>query len=197
MLIALLLAAAPASLELDVAGGVALPLADTPQNGPGAPALQARAGADLFEHLTVSAALLGVAGAQTARPFCASPCKGNASFRAISGFLALRLHTAGDLQAFVEGGIGPGHLISVSPDDLFENPPQHGRGGPAYLVAVGGRGFVSRQLALGLEVAWTKWTNVSRPAFVSGATSFPARSDLSVDAIALLVVVSWSAGRSE
>jgi hypothetical protein len=59
-------------------------------------------------------------------------------------------------------------LISVSADDLFENPAQHGRGGPAYLLAGGGRWFVSRQVALGVELALTKWTRVSRPEVWSG-----------------------------
>jgi len=198
MLLAMLLLAAPVALELELAGGVALPSADAPQDGPAGPALQARAGADFFEHVTISAVLLGVVGEQTAASFCGGgggACRGNASFRAISGFVALRLHAAGDLQGFVEGGIGPGHLISLSADDLFENPAEHGRGGPAVLLAVGGRGFVSRQVALGLELAWTKWTNVSRPAFTYGATNLPARSDLSVDAIMLAFLVSWSTGR--
>ncbi len=130
----MLLLAAPVALELELAGGVALPSADAPQDGPAGPALQARAGADFFEHVTISAVLLGVVGEQTAASFC-------------------------------------------------------GGGGGAC------RGFVSRQVALGLELAWTKWTNVSRPAFTYGATNLPARSDLSVDAIMLAFLVSWSTGR--
>src|SRR5256885_7439285 len=110
----LLMATAPVSLELEVAGGFAQPSADAPQNGPTTPALQARVGADFLEHVTVSATVLGIPGRETARSFCGggAGCNMEASFRAISAFATLRLHTAGDLQAFVEGGIGPGHLIS-------------------------------------------------------------------------------------
>ena len=134
MLLAMLLLAVPVSLELEVAGGFGQPFAAASHNGPTTPALQVRAGADFFEHLTISAALLGIVGGETGAPLCGGRCTGNASFRAMSGFATLRLHGAGDWQAFVEGGIGPGHLISVSADDLFENPAQHGRGGPAYLL---------------------------------------------------------------
>jgi len=195
MLIAALLIAAPVSVELEFAGGVGWPSADAPQNGPTAPALMARAGADFLEHFTLSATLLGIPGPETALSFCGSPCRGNASFKAISGFAMLRVHTAGDLQLFVEGGIGPGHLISVSADDLFENPAQHGRGGPAYLAGGGARWFVARQAAIGLEVAWTAWTNVSRPAYTYGISDIPARSDLTVSALMLLLSLGWSAGR--
>jgi len=141
--------------------------------------------------------VLGVAGSETARSFCGggAGCNMEASFRAISALATLRLHTAGDWQAFVEGGIGPGHLISESADDLFENPAQHGRGGAAFLLAGGGRWFVARQMALGFEVAWTRWTHVSRPAFTYGVEDFPARSDLGVNALLLLLTVGWSAGR--
>jgi hypothetical protein len=195
MLLAVVLMAVPVSLELEIAGGLGLPSADAPmRDAPAAPALQARAGADFYEHVSISLALLGIAGGETARSFCAGGpgCNGNASFSAISGFATLRLHTAGDWQGFVEGGIGPGHLISLSGDALFENPALHGRGGPAYLLAGGGRWFVSRQVALGLELAWTEWTRVSRPEFMYGATLLPAESDLSVSAIMLLFSVGWS-----
>jgi len=199
MLLVFLIAAAPVSLEMELAGGIALPIADVTQDAPPpAPALQARAGADFFDHVTVSAVLLGIAGPETSQSFCAGgggACKGNASFRAVSGFVAVRLHLSSDAQPFLEAGIGPGKLISVSADDLFENPAQHGSAGPAYLIGLGGRVFVSRQLALGLELAWTQWTNVSRPAFVYGSLSMPARSDLTVSSLLLLFAVSWSAGR--
>jgi len=201
MLIATLLIAAPISLELELAGGPGWPLGAAPYGAPVAPALMARAGADLFEHLTVSATLLGIAGPETPLSFCfnlsggGSLCQGNASFKAISGLLTLRLHTAGDWQLFAEGGIGPGHLISVSADDLLENAAEHGRGGPAYLAGGGVRWFVAQQVPIGLELAWTSWSNVSRPEFTNGAHTEPARSDLRVSALMLLLSAAWSAGR--
>jgi hypothetical protein len=77
----------------------------------------------------------------------------------------------------------------------MENAAEHGRGGPAYLVGGGMRWFVARQVPIGLELAWTEWTNVSRPEFTAGAHTEPARSDLTVSALMLLFSVGWSAGR--
>ena len=90
---------------------------------------------------------------------------------------------------------GVGHLISLSADDLFENPAQHGRGGPAYLLGAGGRWFAVRQLAIGVELAWTTWTNISRPGYTYGVENRPARSDLTASALLLLFSVGWSFGR--
>lgn len=204
MLMAMLLIAAPISPEVEFAGGIGWPSVEAPSNDvPAAPALMARVGADFFEHFAVSATLLGIAGRETSTSlsFCAGGpitprCStGNGSFKAISGLAMLRLHTAGELQLFGEGGIGPGHLISVSADDLFENPGQHGRGGLAYLFGGGARWFAAQHVTVGFELAWTWWTNVSRPAYVYGADNIPARSDLRVSALMLLLSVGWSGGR--
>ena len=134
MLAIALLAAASLLPEFEVVVGYASPNADGFREGPLAPALGARAGIDFADHLTLSARVLGVAGPETSSSFCGGSggCRsGSASFRAISGFASLRLHTAGDLQGFIEGDLGVGHLISLSDNDLFENPAEHGRGGLA------------------------------------------------------------------
>ena len=184
-----------AALEIEASGGAALPSAPTPSvTEKTGVALQIRAGADFMDHVTVSAALLGIPGsdAPTGCSF-GSPC--SATFTAVSGFGIVRLHTAADLQVFAEAGVGIGKLIGLSASDYFENPPLRGDVGPAFLLGGGGRWFVGRQVALGLEAAWTLWTRVSRPQFVYGATTFPARDDLTVSAVLLLFSVGWSPGR--
>lgn len=198
MLAIALLAAASLLPEFEVVVGYASPNADGFREGPLAPALGARAGIDFADHLTLSARVLGVAGPETSSSFCGGSggCRsGSASFRAISGFASLRLHTAGDLQGFIEGDLGVGHLISLSDNDLFENPAEHGRGGLAYQVGAGGRWFVTRGVALGVELAWTSWTNVSRPAFTYGNQNVPARNDLAASAFLVLLSVGFSPGR--
>ena len=173
-----------------------MPKADAPEDGPVAPALRLRVGADFDRHLTVAGTVLGIVGGEPERSFCGSYCGPNASFKAISGFASLRAHTPGDPQLFLEGGVGLGHLISVSAEELFENPAQHGRVGPAFFVGGGGRWFGGGQhVALGIDLSWTMWTNVSRPAFTYGASDLPARSDLTVRAILLLFSVTWLSER--
>ncbi len=190
----ILLLAAPA-LELEASGGVAVPLAPYPATGPIAGALQLRAGLDFFDHLTVSAALLGVPGSDAQNTQCGLCFAQSPTFKAISGLGIVRYHTGGDLQAFAELGVGVGHLISLSDADYFENPPLSGHAGPAFLLGGGGRWFVSQGLALGVEVAWTMWTNVVRREFVYGATLMPARDDLTVSAVLLLFSIGWSSAR--
>ena len=149
MLAALLLAAALLP-ELEVALGAAGAVGpDAPDSTPLAFALRVRAGVELSDHFTLSAALLGMPGSEAQQTSCDVSCYGNGSFKAISGLALLRAHTAGDLQFFLEGGIGAGHLISLSGDDLFQNPAEHGRGALAYWLGGGGRWFAKRQVALG------------------------------------------------
>src|SRR3954468_14571571 len=84
-MLAIALLAAGASLELEISGGIVQPLAPQFGYGPTAIALQARAGVDLADHVTISAALFGVPGPEGTREFCGSNCSGNASFNALSG----------------------------------------------------------------------------------------------------------------
>jgi hypothetical protein len=194
-MVGLLLLLSSVALEVELAGGVAQPHADAPENGPVTPALRLRVGADFDRHLTIAGTVLGIVGDETERSVCGTYCGRNASFKAISGFASLRAHTAGDLQVFLEGGVGLGHLISVSAENLDENPAQHGRIGPAFFVGAGTRWFGGEHVAVGLDLSWTTWTNVSRPAFTYGATDMPARSDLTVSAVLLLLSVAWTSER--
>ena len=157
--------------------------------------LQARAGVDLFDHLSLGATLLGVPGREEPLSFCGGglSCYHNASFRAISGFASARLRTSGeDLKIFGEAGIGVGHLISLSEDDLFENPPLHGRVGLAYLLGFGGRLFVTRKVAVGLALEMTTWTQVGHVAYTYGVQEEPAASDIAVSAFMVLLSVAFA-----
>ena len=189
----LLLLAAPA-FEVEVSGGAALGSPPDPAQGEMAPAVQLRAGVDLLDHLTVSAAFLGVPGNGSPYSPCFQ-CSATSTFRALSGFGILRVHTDAAVQAFAEAGIGVGHLISFSNSSYFENPPLAGRAGPAFLLGGGGRWFVGGGVALGLEAAWTMWTRVTRPPFEYGVTPEPATDDLRIHAVLLLFSVGWSSAR--
>ena len=184
-----LIAAVP--LELELSGG---PIS-TLDVGPGAPALMARVAVDLLDHLSLGASLLGVTGGEPQRTSCGSPCRGNASFQAISGLASLRLHTAGPLQAWLEGGAGIGHLISLSGDDLFEAPPIRGRSGPAFLIGIGLRKALTPVIAFGGQLAWTKWTNCEQAAHQYGASSIPASSGFGQSAGMLLFSVTFTMPR--
>ncbi|HXN54693.1 MAG TPA: hypothetical protein VN874_00385 [Myxococcales bacterium] len=186
-----LLAALP--IELELSAGAAF------NDKRNAPVMQARAGVDLFSHLTVGASLLGIPGSEDRRAFCALPsCYPTTPqtwFKAISGFVTLRAHTSGDLQVFVDGGVGVGHLISLSPSNLFEDPALYGRAGPAFLLGMGGRWFVTHNLAAGVELSWTQWTHVARPFYVYGADFVPATTTLAVHAVLLQFSLGWAFGR--
>jgi hypothetical protein len=192
-MLAIALLAAGAALEVEISGGVAHPLAPAPaeDDGPSAVALQARAGVDFADHLTVSGAVFGVPGSGTTTDSCGSDCRGNASFSALSGLAIIRLHSAGEVQAYVEGGLGIGQLSSLSGDDLFENPALHGGTGLSLWLGLGGRWFVTPRLAVGLTGGWTNWSNISRPAFTFGATDIPATTSLKASALLLMFSVGW------
>jgi hypothetical protein len=191
----LLLAAA---FELEAAGGVAFPSPPKPSVVVSkAAAIQLRGGIDFLDHLTLSAAILGVPGSDAQPPSqCGNPCYRQETFKALSGFAIARLHTSANLQAFADLGIGVGHLINLSGDDYFENPPLGGQTGPAFLLGGGGRWFVGGGIAIGVEAAWTLWTRVSRSEFVYGSPVYPARDDLTVSAVLLLFSVGWSSARN-
>lgn len=196
MLLAILLVAASVTPEFEISAGAATPSPSAPSNGgPFAPALGLRAGLGLSDYFTLSASLLGVVGGSNDRVYCGGGCNGQASFSALTGLASLRLHTPGDVQAFLEGGVGVGVLRSLSSDDLFENPTEHGRLGPAFFVGAGVRWFPTRKVSIGLEAAWTEWTNVSRPDFTYGASPIAAASDLKVSALLVLLSVGFSPGR--
>jgi hypothetical protein len=187
--------AVAAALEIEVAGGVAKPLDPEYGAGPATAGLHARAGVDFFDHVTLSLGLLGMPGPTGRETFGDFTFDRGAAFHAISGLALLRLHSAGRVQGFVEGGLGPGHLISLAAEEHFENPPEHGRSGISFWLGAGGRCFVTNGFAVGVTAAWTDWSNVSRPAFVYGATNVPASSELRPSALLLLLHVGWSTAR--
>ena len=157
-----------------------------------APMLRARLGLELTENFSLNATLLGAAGSEPPGGFCNSSCKDQSSLRAISGLASMRLRSNGDLQGFVELGAGVGHLILLSPRDPFENPAQRGRGGFSYLIASGGRCFISRKLALGLSLEWASWSHLEQAAHQYGNVAVPAQSGLSAGALALLFSVDFA-----
>jgi len=161
-----------------------------------APMLRARVGVDLIGNLSLNATLLGAAGREPSRTVCGSPCLGNLSLRAISGFASLRFHNSGELQGFVELGLGIGRLINLSSDDLFEKPAIRGRGGFSMLVAAGARWFVLRSIGLGASLQWSMWTNVSQPAHgFGGPYDVAARDNLIVTALAPVLSIDFAPGR--
>ena len=194
MLFALLLVAASASPEFEITAGAASPDATAPSHEvPLGPVLGARAGLNLG-HLTLSASLLGVVGGSTREGN--STCDlGQGSFSALSGFVTLRLHTAGDVQGFIEGGLGGGQLRSLSADYLCESPGEHGRLGPALFLGAGARWFPTRRVSVGLEAAWTNWTHVSRFGFTYGTTQIASANDLTISALLVVFSVGFSPGR--
>ena len=155
-----------------------------------APMLRARLGLDLFDHLSLNGALLVAAGGEPVSNYCGVNCRGESGLRAVAALASVRVQSVGDLQAFIELGAGIGHLINLSADQTFENPPLRGRGGPAFLVEGGGRWFLSPGLALGLSMQWTQWTHVGHPAYAS-ALDVPAESDLRVSVFAFLLSLDF------
>ena len=200
MILALLLAVMSAYPDFEATVGGAVPDVPPPnRGGPTAPLLGLRAGFHASDHLTLSGAFLGVLGPTTEGGFCGggSNCNSSGAFSAISWLGLLRLHTAGDLQGFIEGGVGGGKLKSWSPSDSdrLENPTLHGRVGPVLFVGAGARYFVARTIPVGLELAWTRWTNVSRPSFPYGVSDQPAVDDLTVNAYLLMFTFGFTPGR--
>ena len=155
-------------------------------------ALQVRAGIDVLDHLTFSAAFLAIPDHDARDPTCGLCFGKGSTFKAVSTLAIVRAHTDGDVQAFADVGAGIGHMISLSDDDYFENPPLHGRAGPALFLGAGGRWFVDSGVSIGVEAAWTMWTHVVRPIYSGGARLEPARDDLTMSAVPLLLSVGWS-----
>jgi hypothetical protein len=189
MILALLLLAAPA---VDVEASTGLAIGDFNSSGGswGIP-LMLRAGVAPIDYLTISAVVLGIPGSEPDLKTCGTTCPGNAAFKAVSGFAMLRGHTGGTLQVLVDAGIGIGHLIRLSSDDLFENPAYEGRAGPAYWLGAGLRGVSASGLTIGVEIAWTRWTNVTRPGYAYGIGVIPPNADLAIDAGLILLNIGW------
>ena len=190
LLIAAGLFGAPA-LELEIAGGLAHTLEENygKTDYPAlVPAAQARAGLRLTDHLSIGGTFLAVLGGQSPKSLSANSA-GQSGFKAVAGLVSLRLHTPGETGAWIEGGAGTGHLISLQSDRNFEHPPLSGRGAAAFRLAVGGRIREGRAI-FGLEVAWLRWYGVERPC--CDGTGNMAASGLSTDALLLLFSVGFA-----
>ena len=181
-----LLAALP--LEVELSAGPAISFAVSPTAT--ATALRLRAAVDLLDTFSVGASMLGIPGSETG-------CGSNdpQSFKAVSGFVSARLHSSGGNQLFLEGGVGAGHLITLAGGGYcYENPQLRGGGGPAFLLEAGFRSFVTQNLALGISLAGTAWSNVGHAGH-TGMPVIPEESGLVVTGFLLLVSVGWSFGR--
>jgi len=86
-------------------------------------------------------------------------------------------------------------LIMLDPGGYcYENPQLRGGGGLAFLLEGGYRYFATRNLALGLSLAATAWSNVGHAGHV-GTPEFSPESGLTVTAGLLLFSVGWSLER--
>jgi hypothetical protein len=185
------------TFELEVAGGVAHSLESSPgYTYPFAvPAVQGRAAIDFAPGVAVGGTFLAVVGGEAPNHAgCCGSTTGNQAFSATAALITLRVRSSGNIQAWAEGGIGTGHLISLQTDDSFEHPPRQGHAGLAFRLAAGVRDVVAERLLLGAELAWMHWTNVEHGPG-GGIGLDPAQSGLSTSALLLLVSVGFSVGR--
>src|SRR5256885_500873 len=142
-LAALLLAVAPdVNVELELGGGFAHPLQGSPDTSGGypfaAPALQSRVAVDFSDQLSCGAMFLAVVGGEAPnRIFASFNTPGPKAFKATSLLSSLRVHSPGSLQYWVEGGLGVGHLISLSTENAFEHAPLRGHAGLSGRMAAG------------------------------------------------------------
>jgi hypothetical protein len=156
------------------------------------PALQARVGLNVHEHLSVGASFLAVIGGEAAnRPGCCGTNTGNQAFSATAAFIALRYLSVGMPQYWIEGGIGTGHLISLQTENSDEHPPLRGHAGLSGRIATGVRWPMSKNVLLGGELGWTLWTNVEQAAG-AGPNGAPAQSGLWTHALLLLASIAFS-----
>lgn len=195
MLFAIVLLVALGSPELELSAGLANPSFDaTPGSGPATPVFNLRAGLDLG-NLTLSLGGLAVAGISGGDDPCFTTCDQNGSFKALSALGLVRLHTSGTLQLYVEGGAGVGRLFSLSEAHTREDPVKHGRLGPSLWLGGGGRWLVSKRAVIGLNVAWTTWTNVSFHSYRYGSSDLPGMSGLNASALLVQGSLGWSFGQ--
>ena len=169
-----MLLALPLALQIGLGLGVGTDLGQTSQT-----AIPIRAGVEWTPSadLALGVSLLDVPG---------SSDDSGASFAAVSGLATIRWQPN---WFFLEGGVGAGHLITFSSADQVENPPEHGRGGFAWLAGLGGKWNVADHVAVGVEGMLTAWNRVYQPAHTYGDENIPAYSDLSVVGAFVLVSV--------
>jgi hypothetical protein len=186
VVILLALLAAPVAIELELAGGVAH-TQETPASSSSyplaAPALQARAAIDLWKTVSFDARSLAILGGEAPANYDTD----TATFKAVAGLAAIRLHSSAYPQVWFEGGLGFGHLISLQQSPSSERAPLRGHAGLAALLGTGVR-LAVRNWRLGAELSWVNWTNVEFRDDWSGST----RSGLSTQALLLMFSVGYS-----
>lgn len=191
-MLAVLIAAAvsrPVAIELEAAAGIARPYEDRfiDFSYDLAPIFHLRAGVDLRDHVGLSLSLISANGGQgSSNPFPLQP-----AFAAWAALATLRFHSAGDFQFFIEGGLGPGHLIRLQvndPAELEDHPPFSGTAALAWRVAAGVRGRVSEFLWLGADLSFTEWSGVVRP---FSTRAGPAASDLHAACVAAMLSLTF------
>jgi hypothetical protein len=179
----------PVAIEFEAAVGIARPYEDGFKDFSYdlAPIFNLRAGVDFVDHVGLSLSFVSANGPQgSGNPFPFQP-----AFAAWAAFVNLRLHSSGDLQLFVEGGVGPGHLIRLQENNLIDSqdhPPFSGTAALAWRVATGVRGRIFESLWLGADLSLTSWNGVVRP-FTTRAG--PAASDLSAYSLAAMLSLTF------
>jgi hypothetical protein len=134
--------------------------------------LRAAAAYDFSPHLSAGLELSAILGGE-GRDRVSLPSTGVAGFEAWNGLATVRAHlrdpsvSIEDLRFdfFVQAGAGIGNVISMQSDGDSEHAWLRGRTGPAFDLSVGGRGFVTSKLAVGLRLSWLIWTRVGKEAF--------------------------------
>jgi hypothetical protein len=164
LVVALLIAAPNANVELELGAGAAHSLESdsTSSSYPFAVlALQPRVAVDLWNTFSVGASFLGIIGGEAVNGAGGfTTATGHGAFTATATLLSVRVHSPGAPQVWAEFGGGIGHLISLQTDNSFEHAPLRGHAGFSMRLAGGARWPVGPTLLLGGELGLTRWSNV-------------------------------------
>jgi len=178
----------PVAIELEAAVGIARPYEPgfTDFSYDLAPIFKLQAGVDFDDHVALSLSFVSAKGPEgTADRFPFQP-----AFAGWAGLVNLRLHSSGNFQFFVEGGLGPGHLIRLQENSLIDSedhPPFSGRGALAWRIATGVRGRVFESLWMGADLSFMTWNGIVRQA----SNRQEAASDLSAHALAAMLSLAF------
>ena len=198
LLIAAGLLGAPA-LELELASGFAHSLEEATVSSASYQAAvftgQARAALEFADRVSLGASLGAILGGQAPNLVaCCGDVHSSPAFTATAAIASLRLRSQTAVQLWGQAGAGVGHLISLQQNDNFEHPPLRGRGGVVLQLAGGARTFVARQVAIGFELQWLRWSNVEQGpgAFCDGSGCPHPQA---TTALLLLLSLTWSPTR--
>lgn len=192
-MLALLAAAAavstPVAIELEAGVGIARPYEDrfADFSYDVAPSFKLRAGVDFVDHVGLSLSFVSANGPEGS----GEPLPFQPAFAAWAALVDVRLHSSGDFQFFVDGGLGPGHLIRLQENNLIDSedhPPFSGTAALAWRVAAGVRGRILESLWLGADLSLTGWNGVFRP---FSTRAGPAASDLSAYALTAMLSLTF------